>query len=293
MPWIELVILALLLFTVANLIDKFVMTEELTDPILGTTIVSFISFIILIITPLALDRATIDLEISIIGITTGFIASTGLWFYFKSLVKEEASRVIPILGIVPLIVLPFGYILFEETFTQWKYLGIFLVIIGSIVLSLERKTIENKLNKLMVFIFIAAVFFAFRNVLIKLGTQQVGIWSVLMWVGIGQGITSVLLTVKHHPHIKGKTKKGIRHLIISGTFSSIAMVALYAAISTGPVSLVSSLMALQPAVIFILATLITILHPSFIREKLTKPAIIQKTISITMLVAGGILITIF
>jgi len=65
------------------------------------------------------------------GIISGLI---GQWTYFSALKHWEASRVVPIVGTYPLFALTFSLIFLGEQLTWQKGTGIFLVILGVILL---------------------------------------------------------------------------------------------------------------------------------------------------------------
>lgn len=287
MLWIVLVLIAVLTFALDDLLNKFVITKEVRDPYLGTAVFGFIALAVFTAISLSMGSISFDPELSLIGVITGLVTSSALWFYFSALSKEEVSRAMPILGTAPLFVLPFGFFLFGEVFTPLKYLGIGLIVLGSALLSFKDVKGVFKLDRLMFLMFAAAFFFALRNVFVKLSTQSTAIWSVLFWIGIGRGLVSTAITALHHPKLKEKAEKGIEHLFLTGSFSSIGMITLFLAISLGPVSLVSAFLGMKPLLVLLLATLVTLLHPSFIREKITSRILIQKISSTVMIVLGG------
>lgn len=290
MEWIILSLGAAFLFTAANLIDKFVITDELRDPYIGTTLCSFISGLVFITTSILLSTFTTDLKAVLPGIMAGIVSAGALWFYFSILSKEEVSRTIPILGTIPLFVLPFGYLLFEEVFTPLTYLGVGLVIAGSILISFKKRKEKIRLNFLILLAIVSALLFAFRNVLIKFSTQTQLIWPVMLWIGVGGLISSLSIFTFHHPKLREKGKKGVEHLALSALITSLATIFMFIAIAIGPVSLVSTIVGINPMLVLIFATAITILHPSFIHEKINRKALIQKTISTLMIIIGATLI---
>ncbi len=290
MWWIISALAAILIFTSTDLMNKFIVTKEVMDPHLGTVIFSFMTFLVLTPVSLLVTGILNDPYIVFLGLCIGIVSSMGLWFYFAALSREEVSRAIPILATIPLLVLPFGFLFFGESFTLLKYMGIGLVVLGSISLSFKEVNGRFKFDKLIVLVFIAAVMFAARNVLTKLSTQSITIWPVLFWIGVGRGASALALFAFHHPHLRKKARKGAEHLFIVGFFVSLGMLALFTAISLGPVSLVSALVGVKPLLVLVSATLITFLHPSFIRETITREVIIQKTVSTLMIITGATII---
>lgn len=290
MWWIILTFAAILPFMTGDLINKFIVANEVMDPYLATTIFGFISFIAFTIVSMSLGEILTGLNAVIPGLAAGVASTVGLWFYFSAISKEEVSRAIPILATAPLFVLPMAFFLFEESFTIFKYLGVGLVVTGSGLLSFKKTDGVFKFDKVILLMFAAAMLFALRNILMKIPTQSLEVWPVLFWIGVGRGAISLGILLVHHPHLKRKAKKGAEHLFLTGSLSALGMIALLTAISLGPVSLVSALLGVKPLFVLFFATLITLLHPSFIREEVTKRVVAQKSISTVMIVLGAALI---
>ncbi len=290
MWWIVLTFTAILPFTAGDLINKFIVREEVMDPHLAAAIFGFVTFIVFTVVSLALSGVLTQVNVVLPGLAIGILSTVGLWFYFSAISKEEISRAMPILATAPLFVLPMAFFLFEESFTSLKYLGIGLVVTGSISLSFKKTGGVFKFDKAAALMFVTALLFAIRNILIKIPTQSLGVWPLLFWMGVGHGVLSLGILLVHHPHLKRKAQRGAEHLFLTGSLSALGMVSLLTAISLGPVSLISALEGVKPLLVLVFATLITILHPSFIHETVTKTVVAHKTISTLMIVLGAALI---
>ena len=65
----------------------------------------------------------------------------------------------------------------------------------------------------------------------------------------------------------------------------------FIAIGSGPVALVSTIMNIRPAFVFIFSIIISRFYPGFINERLTKDTIIVKLIGIAMITGGVAIIS--
>lgn len=290
MLWILLVLAAALLVSGVDLIDKHIITQEVTDPFLATVTMGPITFLMFMAVSLISPGLTTSLGVVLLSLIAGFFSCSALWFYFMTLSKEDVSRSMAFLSIVPLLVLPFGYFFFGEVFHTVTYLGIGLVITGAILLSMKRISGKISFNRSMSLAFVTAVFFASRNILIKFATRNVDIFSVLFWVGLGGLLTSLAFLVFKHPHVKRKASEGVKHLFLMGLLVGVGMSMLFTSISIGPVSLASALFEIKPLFVFLGALAFTLFSPSYLNESTNKKVIIQKAIAILMIVSGALIV---
>jgi drug/metabolite transporter (DMT)-like permease len=79
----------------------------------------------------------------------------------KSLSIEEVSRVMSLFSFTPLFVLLLSTIFLSEIFRFEKYVGIFLIVFGSIFVSV-KKYVKVKLSRALIFMLLASVLGAFH-----------------------------------------------------------------------------------------------------------------------------------
>jgi len=137
---------------------------------------------------------------------------------------------------------------------------------------------------------ITAMLLALRTVMIKFGTGSMSIWPLLFWIGLGQGILSLLLFAFHHPHIMEKAKAGVVHLIFVAVLANIGLISFVFALSFGPVTLVSALIQLQPFFVLLLVISTTMYFPKILTEELSRHNLMQKGLATFLVFVGLILI---
>lgn len=290
MPWIILAILAALVWTAVNIIDKFIITKELRDPILATVISGISTFVLFGVVALLFGNILLPLSTIVIAIIAGAAFNIAILLYYFAMSKEEVSRFIPVLSAVPLFVLFFSFIFLGERFPALTYLGILLLVAGAILISLKKITRRIGINVAFLIAISAALFYALRNIALKFATVQASIWPIFFWVGVGGGIVSLFLFAMHHPHIRRKARLGVKHLLFVGSLTAIALFIFTIAISIGPVSLVSALLEVQPLFVFLAAAALSVFYPKFLKEKITKSIIMQKALAMVLIIVGAVLI---
>ncbi len=125
MDWVIFAFLAPLLWSVCNVIDKFLLEKRIRNPISYQIIMTFFNTINIIIILLIAPIST-NFYGFLFGIITGLLGVIAVIFYNKSMIYEEASRVVPLVYINSIFVLILAYIFLGELFNFGKYLGVFL-----------------------------------------------------------------------------------------------------------------------------------------------------------------------
>jgi len=216
-------------------------------------------------------------------------------FYFKSLLIEEVSRVTPLFSINSIFVLILATIFLNEIFTAGKYAGIFLIVLGSILISL-KKHVKLELSKALSFMIIASLFWAVYNVLLKFLLNDLTYWNAFFWTRIGGFLTvPLLIYFFYKPMIK--TFKIVKKYPRVGGFISITEVTnigatlfITIALSIGYASLVSALGQIHSLFLLILATVLSFFKPQILKEELKGSTILLKFIAVLMIIFGAILL---
>jgi drug/metabolite transporter (DMT)-like permease len=289
--WVILSLVAALLWTVTSLINKFVLSKEMQDPILATIIGGFIISMLFIISSIVVERnILIPSYLIFIAFLAGIFYVISAYFYYSAMQKGEVSRVASFISLSPIFVLIFAFILLDERLTILNYAGIMLIVLGSFLISIKKDHSKYILSKVFLIAILSALFSAFRELLVKFVTIQVSFWSVIFWLGLGVLVSSIFLFSLHHPYVRKKSKKGIKHFILGRALSGASFIAFFMAISMTSVSLVSAFVRIEIFFIFIAATILSYFHPKIIREKINPLIFFQKLISIIFILIGAYLL---
>ncbi len=290
--WIILTLTAAFIWAISSLFDKFILSHELKDPLLATAISGIVSSPIFLIPALFLKSSIlISFNLILIIFFAGIFAVIAFYFYLVAVRSAEISRVSSFLSITPIFVLFFAFVFLGERLTSLNYFGIVLLVFGSFLISLKKNSHSKyNISKAFFIILLASLFYALRDVIVKFASLNISIWSVMFWLGLGICFTSVFMFIKHHPHLRKKAVKGIRHLIFIRIISSISLLIFLVAVSLASVSLVSALVKLQILLVFIGTLVLSNFHPHILKEKITAPIVIQKLVAIIAILAGAFLL---
>jgi len=290
--WIIYTFIAVIFWTIVELIDKYVLDYEVKDPIIATIVCGVATFIVFQIAALRYgDFFGMSLKVIVIAIFAGILYNLSTWFYYIGMQKEDMSTFIPLLSIAPLFVLPLGFIFFGERFTLSTYSGIFLTIVGAILISYKKTRSKARLTSGLFFAIYIAIIYAVRAVVLKYITTLADIWALMFWIAVGGIIVSIIMYLSYRKKVqKTISKKGFSHLILSGILTAFGFFAGFFAVAKGSVTLVTALFNIQPMFAFIAVITIIKSYPKLIKERMSKHIMFKKFIAIVLMIIGTVLI---
>jgi len=281
--WIFFSVLAVLFFSLVGIIDKYVLTKWVKQPIILVMVMSafgLISAIVIYFIHGFSYLSSFNIFLAIIGGTLTFLS---VFFYFKALKIEEVSRVIPLLHLSPL-------------FISLFYLGIILLVFGAIFIS-SRNPLKLSFGKAFPLMLLSAISISVNSLLTKYLLGFTDYWTVFSYMRIGGGILLIPITYIYLPSLISITKKHGRKFIAIVSISEVliifAMFFATIAASIGYITLVSAVLAIEPFLVLLFAVILSIFYPSIIKEEIKKSVILVKISAIIMMFSGMILLTRF
>jgi len=291
--WAILSISATLCWATSNIIDKTVLTKWVRKPLVPIIIVGAVWLILGIVTYLFKGFSYLSpINISL-AILTGIITIIAWIFYYKAMQIQEASRVVPLTNLSQLFVLILAAIFLGEILTPLKYLGIFLLITGAILISI--KNFKISFGTAFWWIILTAGLYAINSILTKYLLNSTDFWTVFGYRGIGMFIGSIPITYLFIGDLIGTVKQNGKRVIIaisaSESITAFGILLSVMAMSIGYITLVSSLQAFQPFFVLLFTILLSIFFPSILKEEISKSTIFLKVLAIASIVIGVILVT--
>ncbi len=299
MNWLGLIILSAFLFSIIDVMDKFLCSNKIKSVftfmvITNTISVIFASFLLFFV----------DFKISW-GWPLFFAAISAVFYFFlwvfwiKALKVTEVSRSIAIYSSAPIYTAIMAVIFLQEQLSLIKWLAIVVIVIGSILCSYE-KTVEKKsngFNPMYLLVVLAALCSSLGGIVSKAAMQTMHPFVVDI-VAVYAGIPLfLLLFLKKGVFDEAveviKNTKIIFPFLIRGLFGFLGTVTFYLAISAAPVSLVNAgFGGINPLFVFGISILLSLFWPKFIKENITPVILFQKALAIILIVSGVVLINI-
>ena len=267
MDWVILTLLAVMIWAIGNIVEKFILTKYFKDPVIPTFFSCFFGLIAALVTYLFAEVAFPALEVAFVPFFAGAIFMVLVYSYFKALYMEEVSRVIPLFALVPLFVSIFAAIFLNEIFSVIKYIGVAFLIAGAFVISYEKKG-AFKLSKPFWTMIIADIFFAASIILVKYSLNDLSLTgeTAFFWFALGNFLPvpiffwmakdSLLKVIK-------KTPKVLFYVCFSEPIAITGRFVLFTAATLGPITLISALGQTQMFFVLVFAIAVSLLSVSY------------------------------
>lgn len=232
-----------------------------------------------------------------IAFVAGLISAGGYFFYAASIKKEEASRIAALTSLAPAFVAVFAVFLVNEIFPAKSYVGISLMILGSVLISYKTNHVKKTIPLWLILALVAANFsYGFEETIAKVSLNQISVWSFLMMFIFGRSIVAFLgLAI---PTERRKFTSEVRELgrnysltFVSGIILwNLQLIFVFYAASLGPITLVSTTILLSPFFILLFTILITKYLPNVLKEEIDRSTVAMKLIAIVLIFVGTTLI---
>ncbi|MCK4817551.1 DMT family transporter [bacterium] len=299
MSWVLFITVAAFLWSITNIIDKYLIEKKVKNPLILTIFMRVGTLIPMIIVIPFIGFSIPSLDLSIILLVAGLFAAFGVLLYYKSIQIGEISVIVPLLQLIPIFVLFFSYFLLNEVLHFLDYVGFGIIIVGALVISTKRLLKIFQIEKIFWLILLASVLFAFSDVALKYTFTNTEYWSAFITFWFLQ--TMILMALLLSGKIREEAKFFIKKLdfrdkmiiIIVAIVSFIAYILGTLAISLGPVTLVGVLANTELVFTFILAALFTYFLPQILKERFDRKTTIQKIIGMIIIISGVLLIQFF
>jgi len=301
--WILIVFVAQFINAIVAIFDKHIITsEKVSKPIVYAFFVSFLSFIsisVFLLPFLPFDFGKIVLpninnvtlptfNLITFSILSGFAFFIAILTSYKAFKKADASDVVPVVGSVTAIfTFIISFLFLSEVLTPNFIYGFIFLVLGMIILSHYRFTL-----KVFILTFLSGLFFAIYFSLMKYLFNEYAFDQSFFWTRIGMliSVLIILLLPKYNKEILHGAKKTKIHggfwIIGNNILGGIAGIALLKAVELGSVTIVQALNGLQFVFLILISVLFGKITPVTFGENNSIIDIVQKIISVSLIVCG-------
>jgi len=291
---IILSLLAGLMWAAGNVIDKTVVSKYVKNPFLILPLMGVVITTTGLITTLLnhyVFSAAIILRLAGLG---SLLFISFIFFYF-ALKNEEVSRVIPFLSLSPAFMVLLEWLVFGTKLTAFQYVGIAVIVSGALFLTYRPST-ERIHPKGIIYALLSALTWAIAFVFLARTYAEYGFWKpwgwTLLFLGLYCSLTFFFVRKELIEAIRNTQRKVVYAVFASETIHTIADAIMFYAASIWVASLTSAVASDQYIMIFLFSILVTWKRPQWFKEVITPKIIMQKTISIILIIAGIFLISI-
>lgn len=298
---IILVVIAQFLNAIVALVDKYIIsTKKVPQPSYYAFFVSILSALSVFVfffgsIPIPIPELSIPsiqnvgiptFSVITVSILSGFTFFFALWSLFTAFRDADASDVIPVVGSVSaLAALPLGYYILGTSISKDFYIGVFLLILGALLLSHYRFR-----KKVFLVTVVSGIFFALHFISLKYLFGVTNFDNAFFWSRMGIVFTALVIFLPRWAYCKEcyvqTTTKSNRLIIGNKILAGVAGFFLLKAIDLSNVALVQALGGLQFVFLFVFSLTIGHALPRECGENIVGRNKIQKTIAISLLVIG-------
>jgi len=292
MLWILFSLLAAAFFAIVNTTDKFALGKWIKNPMILLMAFGATGLIMAGGVWVLFGISQLSDFLVLVSFLAGLFFSLSSFFYLQSLKREEVSKVMPLMSLSPLFVLILASVLLGEFFPPEKYLGVFLLVSGALMIS-TKSLLRISFGKGAVLMILSALAFGAGNTLTKYLLNFADYWTVFSYIRIGSFIAIIPVLHFGFRDLKAvaRSSRKVAGVVFFNRFLGLTGLLLVAvAASMGEISLVSALTATQTLFLFAIALCLSRCYPKILKEEFHKKALLAKLAATALMFIGVVLI---
>lgn len=292
--WLLLALLNPFLFAVTQFIDKYLIDKKVKDPWFISVLGGIVSFTVSVVVTLFHGFHLIHPTQILFLLLAGAALTYYMVPYFIALSSDDTSNVTPLFQFVAVFVLILSYLFLKEVLSGQQLFAFVLLFFGGLFLAANTTSKKGfiSIKKSFWLMMLASLIASTASIFFKLVSIHIDFLTTIIYVNFGIGLSSFSLLLK--PSLRKGFIKEVKRislevwiiLAIDDLLNLGGELALLLAVSLAPASLVNAFGAVQPLYILLLGITLSLLFPRFVKENLGKGKLLQKIISIAMLMGG-------
>jgi len=296
MLFVWVAIIAYILFAINGVIDKFLLSKAVRDPIAYAFYIGITAPLVLFLLPFGFQMlsSVTDLLIAILG---GGVFVFALYFFYVAIQKTSISRIMPLEGgLVPVFTLVLAYFILGERLGAFQLLAFVFLVSGGVLVVFEKDKFGWHPKALASGV-VAAFLFALSFTLTKYIFDQTNFVSGLIWTRLGLLLFSLALLIPKRTREKifsapRKVNTENKFLYYGNRITGgLAGFLQNYAIAIGSVTLVNALQGTQYTFLLLMTIILSIYWPKILKEDTHKWVLAQKIFAIVLITIGLTLLT--
>jgi drug/metabolite transporter (DMT)-like permease len=300
MTWIFFALLAPFLFALTNHIDKILLARYFTKVKPTTLLIytaiasSLITIAIIIFKPSVLNVPLFDAGLMF---TAGIIYFLAVVPYVKAISIEEASRVIPIFQIQPVLAYTFGVVRFHETLSLQQILAGIIIVSGAVLINLDLDNRRKFKGVVFGLVALSCLFFMLESITFKFVGGNFGFWDASFYQYFGTAVAGLFMVIVSRQYRRGfkKVNKDGGAKIFFGAITNEMInmggrLAFNYSLLLAPLALVQLVQGSQSIFVLVIGTLLALFIPKYGKENLSRKHMVQKIVSILIVIVGTCLL---
>lgn len=310
MTWLGLAILAAIMLTLVNFGDKYVLEARIPDARAVLVYIGIIDGSAGILLWLLAGMTFFPMEQGIMLLFAGMTIATANLFYFRAIAIEETSRVIVWVQLTPIPTLFMSILFFGEILTAQQFMGFTLILFSAMAVARGRGRNWRDLFKLSPafwLVVLATFMWATETIIIdqslafSMGDSESASLAMMARtmaytsVGHTMGVFLMMLLNRQvrESFLHYWRQRSVRQVMPIVWLESIFIgrqFVYYAALSLGPVALVSVVSSTQVLWGIVFGWVLTVFLPSIFKEDITRHVLMEKGALGALMFAGIVLV---
>lgn len=303
MNWFYLALIAPLFWSVANYIDKYLLSKYVKNGGIGSLIL-FSCFFALVALPIIyiLENGVVSISITDITllIVVGVANTLGVLFYLYALNEDETSVIVPLFQLTPIFGFIFSYFLFGEILNLKQVAATIFIIVGAMMVSVRFTNHGIKMKfKVLMLMSGCTILFGLHGSLFKMVASRENFMVSLFWEYIGLLLAGVILftvfksyRIQFIEMIKNNTRLILSLNMLNEILVLLGNMITAMSFTLAPVTLVLAVGNFQPLFAILIGLVLSIFFPNIEREDIQLSNLIYKLISVCIIVLGGYLLSV-
>jgi uncharacterized membrane protein len=298
LSWVSFALFSAILNGMVSIFDSYILSRRL--PGLNSYLLLLgifhgtIALLIWVFQPFPVDMKALPL---LAALGSGVLSGASTIITLNIVRSGEISRIIPVISTSPIFVALFAIPLLGEVLNYRDWSGILLTVAGAVLISTQKGTGSNKvvIQKSFFALLLSSLLFALSTTITKYALESLSFWNLYSANAFCMAILFIIFSARPltFQQIMKLPQRNMVFLFITLAESAIvvAVVLSNLAIQRGPVSLVSTVLSIRPAFVFVFALILSRFFPGVLNERLTRGIAILKFVAIIMIVGGVGLLT--
>ena len=295
MNWFFLALAAPFLWSICNHIDKYQIDHFYRNVRAGTLLIftSIVSLCFCLVVLLVKhDVYHMSGKYIVIVFTAGVLYFLANLPYIYALMKDEASRVVPLFQVLPIYSYILALLFLGERLSVAQLLGGVIILSGAILITLDLDDKFRLKKSVLGLMMLSTALFSVEGFLFKFVGRNTGFWPTAFYQYLGTasaGLVMLMLPAFRRDLTSVLSKNGKRVLplsMVNESFNVLARVCFNYASLLAPLALVTLVNGFQPFFVIVIGILITLFVRGGNKESLLKKHLAQKLVSVIIIFAG-------
>lgn len=293
MEWISFTLLAATAWSCVNVIDKYTLSKLVKTPLLPLIALGVVGLVAAILIILTRGLIFLPARQLLLALLAGSFYLLFVAFYYQAIKIEEVSKIMSLFYLSPIFTLIGSSLLLAERPGLIQVVAIALLVAGAMAMSFKNLHSLN-INKAAFFILLAAFSYALNQITTKYLLSYADFWTIFTYGRLGLFISLIPFIAINFKLIKTEIHRASNKSVLIIHFNQLLNLSgvffITIALTKGYASLVNGLVSIEPALVFIISTGLSLFYPKLIKENIEGSELWRKSIAIGLILAGAVLI---